>query len=226
MTRKEDFDEACTRLPELVERNVGAELLPSPEYKAVPTGSMAASLKSSDFSTVFLSVEATTVSWSLSSGISYPEPMPQKTLDRNKDIMSTIPFMTSTRANIEIYIEFFQAGIVQERNKSAKICQKKSQSISSQYFDSRNRARDETRTHTGFTPLAPETSASTISPPALEWTAKINKKTQNKNVRTFTTSHKSIIPHKECPDIPLTNRVPQTAVKSKRKKWISSTIFQ
>ena len=29
------------------------------------------------------------------------------------------------------------------------------------------RARDETRTHTGFTPLAPETSASTISPPAL-----------------------------------------------------------
>ena len=27
-------------------------------------------------------------------------------------------------------------------------------------------ARDETRTHTGFTPLAPETSASTISPPA------------------------------------------------------------
>ena len=28
-------------------------------------------------------------------------------------------------------------------------------------------ARDETRTHTGFTPLAPETSASTISPPAL-----------------------------------------------------------
>ena len=29
-------------------------------------------------------------------------------------------------------------------------------------------ARDETRTHTGFTPLAPETSASTISPPAQE----------------------------------------------------------
>lgn len=145
MTRKEDFDEGCTRLPELVERNVGAELLPSPEYEAVLTGSMAASLKSSDFSTVFLSMEATTVSWSLSSGISYPAPMPQKTLDRNKDIMSTIPFMTSTRANIEIYIEFFQAGIVQERNKSAKICQKKSQSISSQYFDSRNRARDETR---------------------------------------------------------------------------------
>ncbi len=125
MTRKEDFDEGCTRLPELVERNVGAELLPSPEYEAVLTGSMAASLKSSDFSTVFLSMEATTVSWSLSSGISYPAPMPQKTLDRNKDIMSTIPFMTSTRANIEIYIEFFQAGIVQERNKSAKICQKR-----------------------------------------------------------------------------------------------------
>ena len=32
-------------------------------------------------------------------------------------------------------------------------------------------ARDETRTHTGFTPLAPETSASTISPPAL-WDCK------------------------------------------------------
>ena len=107
MTRKEDFDEGCTRLPELVERNVGAELLPSPEYEAVLTGSMAAPLKSSDFSTEFSSMEATTVSWSLSSGISYPAPAPQKTLDRNKDIMSTIPFITSTRANIEIYVESF-----------------------------------------------------------------------------------------------------------------------
>ena len=38
-------------------------------------------------------------------------------------------------------------------------------------FDRPFRARDETRTHTGFTPLAPETSASTISPPAL-WDCK------------------------------------------------------
>ena len=36
-------------------------------------------------------------------------------------------------------------------------------------------ARDETRTHTLFTVLAPETSASTIPPPALEWTAKIQQ---------------------------------------------------
>ena len=36
-------------------------------------------------------------------------------------------------------------------------------------------ARDEIRTHTGVTPLAPETSASTVSPPALDGTANIQK---------------------------------------------------
>ena len=35
------------------------------------------------------------------------------------------------------------------------------------------RARDESRTHTSQLTLAPETSASTISPPALKWIAKI-----------------------------------------------------
>ena len=34
-------------------------------------------------------------------------------------------------------------------------------------------ARDESRTHTSQLTLAPETSASTISPPAPEWTANI-----------------------------------------------------
>ena len=38
--------------------------------------------------------------------------------------------------------------------------------LENQTFGIFDGARDETRTHTGFTPLAPETSASTISPPA------------------------------------------------------------
>ena len=42
----------------------------------------------------------------------------------------------------------------------------KSQMLELQTFGIFDGARDETRTHTGFTPLAPETSASTISPPA------------------------------------------------------------
>ena len=52
MSRKADFVEGCTRLPELEERNDGAKLLPSPEYEAVLTGRIARSLKSTLLSVV------------------------------------------------------------------------------------------------------------------------------------------------------------------------------
>ena len=78
MSRKADFEEGCTRLPELEERNDGAKLLPSLEYEAGLTGRMARSLKSTFFSDVFLSVEEITVSWSIPSEIACIAPVPLK----------------------------------------------------------------------------------------------------------------------------------------------------
>ena len=55
---------------------------------------------------------------------------------------------------------------------SPKIKEKRPQRIS----EAVSSARDETRTHTPFTALAPETSASTIPPPALQkWTANLQQ---------------------------------------------------
>ena len=98
--RKPDFEEGCTRLAELVERNDGTEQLTFPEYEAGVTGRIARSFRTAFFSVVFLSVEETTVPWGLSSEISFLSPEPPETQERNKDIMSMIPFMTSIRANI------------------------------------------------------------------------------------------------------------------------------
>ena len=100
MSRKADFVEGCTRLPELEERNDGAKLLPSPEYEAGLAGRMARSVKSTFFSDVFLSVEEITVSWRIPSEIACIAPVPLKAQEKNNEIMSTIPFMTSTCANI------------------------------------------------------------------------------------------------------------------------------
>ena len=100
MSLKADLAEGCTRLPELVERNDGATLLPLPEYEAGLTGSMARSFRSAFSSVVFLSVEETTAPRSLSSEMSCPWPVPLKTQDRSNDTMSMILFMTSTGANI------------------------------------------------------------------------------------------------------------------------------
>lgn len=106
MTQKDDLNDGCPRLPELVGWNVGAKLLPSPEYEAVLAGRMAKSFRSVFFSVVFLPVEETTVPPDLPSRISYLSLVPLKTQDRNKDIMRMIPFMTSTWANIGISVEF------------------------------------------------------------------------------------------------------------------------
>ena len=55
----------------------------------------------------------------------------------------------------------------------AKMSPKTKEDRPQRYSEADPCARDETRTHTLFTVLAPETSASTIPPPAPEWTANI-----------------------------------------------------
>lgn len=89
--QKEDLDDDCTRLPELVERNDGAKLLPSPEYVAVLTGRMATSSKSTLISVASLSEHWTTVSvlWLLWSQTLFVLPSP-KMKDRRIEIMRTI----------------------------------------------------------------------------------------------------------------------------------------
>ena len=123
------------------------------------------------FSDVFLSVEEITVSWSIPSEIACIAPVPLKAQDKNNEIISRIPFMTSSCANIGNFRQVSWKRIAHKnisRQNAAKNLKEKLQSLENQTIAISFRARDETRTHTGVTPLAPETSASTIPPPALQ----------------------------------------------------------